>query len=266
MLREIKKILTIAGSDSCGGAGIQADLKTITVLGGYGMSVLTALTAQNTTGVQDIMYVPVEFIEKQIDSVVSDIGVNALKTGMLPSSEVICTVAKKIIEHNLTNIVVDPVMLAKCGTSLMEMNAKEALIKELIPLATVITPNIPEAEELSGIRISCFDDMKNAAQIIFSFGTKHVVIKGGHLPGDALDIMYDGKDFYAQRARRINTKDTHGTGCTYSAAIAVGLADGMSVLQAVKQAKQYITHAIRRSLPLGQGHGPMDHMAPLKKI
>ena len=262
----LKRILTIAGSDSGGGAGIQADLKTITVLGGFGMSVITALTAQNTLGVQGIYGVPESFVEKQFDSVATDIGIDAAKTGMLANSRIIKVIAEKIKEYKIGILVVDPVMVAKGGAPLIENEAEQSLIEELLPLAFVITPNIPEAEVLSKIKISSVDDMKKSAKIIHSLGAKNVVVKGGHLMGDAVDILYDGKKFHEFISERIDTKNTHGTGCTYSAAIATFLAkeeQEKSVFKAVKAAKKYITEVLRFSLCLGMGHGPTNHFAPV---
>ncbi len=257
----IKRVLTIAGSDSGGGAGIQADLKTITVLRGFGMSVITALTAQNTLGVHGIHEVPTDFIEKQFDAVAADIGVDAAKTGMLSSSEIMRTVAKKIEEYSIEKLVVDPVMVAKGGGMLIRQDAKKTLATVLLPLAFVITPNVPEAEELTGMKITTVDDMKKAAKAINRMGAKNVFLKGGHMSGDALDILYDGRDFYEFTSERIDTKNTHGTGCTTSAAIATGLAQGMDVCGAVKRAKEYITMAIKYSFCIGGGHGPTNHMA-----
>lgn len=257
----VNRVLTIAGSDSGGGAGIQADLKTITVLGGFGMSVITALTAQNTLGVQGVYEVPEDFVEKQFDSVATDIGIDAAKTGMLSNSRIIRTVAKKLRQYGINKLVVDPVMVAKGGAPLISDEAKKSLIEELLPLALVITPNIPEAVELAKIKISSVDDMKKAAEIIYGSGAKNVVIKGGHLAGDPVDILYDGKNFHEFTSERINTKNTHGTGCTFSAAIATKLAEGKSVFEAVKTAKEYTTIAIRFSLNIGGGHGSTNHMA-----
>jgi hydroxymethylpyrimidine kinase/phosphomethylpyrimidine kinase len=257
----LKKVLTIAGSDSGGGAGIQADIKTITALGGFGMSVITALTAQNTLGVQGIHEVPIDFVEKQFDSVASDIGIDAAKTGMLSSSEIMRSVAKKIREYGIEKLVVDPVMVAKGGAMLIREEAKKTLIEELLPLSFVVTPNVLEAEELTGIKISSVEGMKKAAELINQKGSANVFVKGGHMSGEALDILYDGKEFHELTSERIETTDTHGTGCTLSAAIATGLAQGMGVYDAVKRAKEYITTAIRFSLRIGGGHGPTNHMA-----
>ena len=257
------RILTIAGSDSGGGAGIQADLKTVTVLGCFGMSVITALTAQNTLGVHGIHDVPPAFVAAQFDAVATDIGIDAAKTGMLATSEVIRVVAGKIRQHRIEKLVVDPVMVAKGGMSLIREEAKKTLIAELVPLALVLTPNIPEAEVLSGVGISTLSDMKEAARIIGHLGARHVVVKGGHLAGDATDLLYDGREFRTFSAPRIATADTHGTGCTYSAAIAAGLGGGMDVAGAVAAAKRYITEAVRRAWRVGGGHGPTNHLAPL---
>jgi hydroxymethylpyrimidine/phosphomethylpyrimidine kinase len=260
---EVKRVLTIAGSDSGGGAGIQADLKTITTMGGFGMSVITALTAQNTLGVQGVYEIPVEFIEKQFDSVATDIGVDAAKTGMLSSSEITRCVAKKIRQYKIRRLVVDPVMVAKGGSPLLREEARGALVKELIPLAMVVTPNIPEAEVLAGMRIVTKDNMKKAAVKIYRLGAKNVVVKGGHLEGDAMDLLFDGKAFHEITAKRIETKHTHGTGCTFASAIATGLARGYGVLEAVNRAKDYVTEAILSGLAIGGGQGPVNHVAPL---
>lgn len=260
---KVKRVLTIAGSDSGGGAGIQADLKTIAALGGYGMSVITALTAQNTLGVQGVYEIPVEFIDAQFDSVASDIGVDAAKTGMLSSSEIIRCVAKKIRQYRIRKLVVDPVMVAKGGSPLLREEARGTLIRDLIPLAAVVTPNIPEAEVLAGMRIVKKENMKKAAVLIRKLGAKNVVVKGGHLDGDAVDLLFDGKGFHEFAAGRIDTKHTHGTGCTFASAIATGLAQGCGVPEAVERAKSYVTEAIRFGLPIGGGQGPTNHLAPV---
>ena len=260
---EVKRVLTIAGSDSGGGAGIQADLKTIAALGGFGMSVITAITAQNTLGVQDVFEVPVEFIEKQFDSVAVDIGIDAAKTGMLCSAEIIRCVAKRIRRYRIKKLVVDPVMVAKGGRSLLAEGARETLIRELMPLAMVFTPNIPEAESITGLRITTMDNMKRAAVEIHKLGAHNVVIKGGHRRGDAVDLLYDGRKFYTLHAPRIKTKHTHGTGCTFASAIATGLAQENSFLEAAAKAKAYVTEAIRFGIAIGGGQGPVNHVAPL---
>ncbi|TET52513.1 MAG: bifunctional hydroxymethylpyrimidine kinase/phosphomethylpyrimidine kinase [Desulfobacteraceae bacterium] len=257
----MKRILTIAGSDSGGGAGIQTDLKTITVLGGYGMSVITALTAQNTVGVQAVFELPLEFIERQIDSVIEDIGVDAVKTGMLSNSAIVSLVASKIKQYRLKRVIVDPVMVAKSGDPLLKEEAQKALREDLIPLAFVVTPNLPEASVLAGFKVKNLDTMKEAAQKIYDLGAKNVLIKGGHLEGDILDLLFDGKTFYEYPAPRIPTKNTHGTGCTFASAIATELAKGGTVQTAVKKAKAFMITAIRFSLPLGKGHGPTNPYA-----
>jgi hydroxymethylpyrimidine/phosphomethylpyrimidine kinase len=263
----MKRALTIAGSDSGGGAGIQADLKTFAARGVFGMSVLTALTAQNTVGVQGVFEIPYEFIAQQIDSVANDIGADAVKTGMLSSAPIIATIAAKIREHHLAPLVVDPVMVAKSGDPLLREDARAALIEQLLPLATVVTPNLPEARALCGFEINTLEEMRRAAEAIHRLGPRNVVVKGGHLPGvsDAVDILYDGKSFEEFRAPRIETKNTHGTGCTFASAIAAELAKGHPVAEAVRIAKDYLTQVLRASanLNIGHGHGPMNHMALL---
>jgi hydroxymethylpyrimidine/phosphomethylpyrimidine kinase len=261
----MKRILTIAGSDSGGGAGIQADLKAITLLGGYGMSVLTALTAQNTVGVQAIHEVPAWFVGAQIDSVLSDIGTDAIKTGMLANAEIVDVVAKKIKAYGVKRVVVDPVMVAKSGDSLLRKDAQDALITSLIPLAMVATPNLPEASVLAGFKVNSVEGMKKAARRIYKLGAKHVVVKGGHLRGMAIDILYDGRRFHEMESKRLETKNTHGTGCTFASAIATLLARGETVSEAVKKAKAFITMAIQSSLPLGKGVGPTNPFAYILK-
>jgi hydroxymethylpyrimidine/phosphomethylpyrimidine kinase len=253
--------LTIAGSDSGGGAGIQADLKTFTMLGVYGASVLTSITAQNTLGVQGIHDLPPEFVALQIDSVMSDIGANACKTGMLSNAGIVAAVADGIRRHGVRNLVVDPVMVAKGGERLLRPDAEEALIERLLPLALIVTPNIPEAEVLWGRPIESDEDARDAAQAIAGLGPRIVVVKGGHRAGDAVDLLFDGSGFEELSAPRVDTRNTHGTGCTFSAAIAAQLAKGDDVASAVRAAKAAVTAAIRASLDLGAGHGPTNHMA-----
>jgi hydroxymethylpyrimidine/phosphomethylpyrimidine kinase len=257
----MKRILTIAGSDSGGGAGIQADLKTITVLGGYGMSVITALTAQNTVGVQAVFELPLGFIEKQIDSVVGDIGADAVKTGMLSSSPIVSLVARKLREYRLTLVVVDPVMVAKSGDPLLKEEAQKTLREALIPLAYVVTPNLPEASTLCGHAVKDLKAMQEAARYIYDLGPKNVLVKGGHLEGTIVDLLFDGKDFYEYPGPRIPTKNTHGTGCSYASAIATELAKGYAIQTAIKRARDFMTTSIRFSLPLGKGHGPTNPYA-----
>jgi len=226
----MKKVLTIAGSDSGGGAGIQADLKTFSARGVYGMSVITALTAQNTIGVQGVYEILPSFVEKQIDSVMSDIGADAWKTGMLSDSEIIRVVADRAQKYNIKLLVIDPVMIAKSGDLLLNQKAIAALISDLIPLAFVITPNHHEAQTLTGLTIENLADAREAAKKIHNQGAKNVVIKGGHLPDikNAIDLLYDGRNFIEFHAPRIKTKNTHGTGCTFASAIAAELAKGQS--------------------------------------
>jgi hydroxymethylpyrimidine/phosphomethylpyrimidine kinase len=257
----MKRILTIAGSDSGGGAGIQADLKTINLLGGYGMSVLTALTAQNTLGVQAIHEVPAPFVAMQIDSVLSDIGADAIKTGMLANREIVEVVAKKMKQYKVEKVVVDPVMVAKSGDPLLQKEARVSLIKRLIPLSMVITPNLLEASILTGLKVRSLEEMRKAAHRIYELGAKHVVVKGGHLKGKAVDLLYDGKRYEEIEGPRIETKNTHGTGCTFASAIATFLARGDPVSEAIRKAKIFITMAIQASLNLGKGTGPTNPSA-----
>lgn len=261
------RALTIAGSDSGGGAGIQADLKTFQELNVYGMSALTAVTAQNTLGVTGIYPLPAEAVAEQIDAVASDIGINAAKTGMIASSEIMEVIANKVREHQIKNLVVDPVMIAKSGAALLDESARQALSRTLIPLATVVTPNIPEAEVITGLSLASLEQRQEAAKRIVAMGAQSVIIKGGHLTGDeALDLFYDGEQFQTYTAPRFHTKHTHGTGCTFSAAIAAGLAKGDSLIDAVHRAKSFITAAISHPLGLGGGHGPTNHWAYQQKM
>lgn len=259
------RVLTIAGSDSCGGAGIQADLKTITILGGFGMSVVTALTAQNTLGVQGIFEISPDFVEKQFESVMTDIGVDAAKTGMMASTAILSVVAENVKKYKIEKLVVDPVMVAKGGVPLIQGKFRETLIRELIPLAFVVTPNVPEAEVLAEIKINSVEDMNKAAMIIYEYGAKNIVVKGGHLPGDAVDVFYDGKHFYEFVSQRIDKIGTHGTGCTFSAAIATGLAMGKNTTDAIKVAKAYITEAIKCACRMGHGYELINHNASLSR-
>lgn len=255
------RALTIAGSDSGGGAGIQADLKTFTALKVYGMSVITSVTAQNTNSVLGIEDLSPEFVELQIEAIINDLGADAVKIGMLSNKQIVESVAAKVIQYNLTNVVLDPVMVTSSGSSLLNSDARDTLIQRLFPLTTVLTPNIPEAEVISGLEISTIEDMKVAAEKINSLGSKYVLLKGGHLnnSADAIDILYDGETFLEFRAKRADTKNTHGTGCTYSAAICAGLAKGFSVPESIKEAKDYVTLAIENSFDIGAGHGPLNH-------
>ncbi|MHB1415940.1 MAG: bifunctional hydroxymethylpyrimidine kinase/phosphomethylpyrimidine kinase [Chloroflexota bacterium] len=252
--------LTIAGSDSGGGAGIQADLKTFAALGVYGMSVLTAVTAQNTTAVTAVHELPPEFVGAQIDAVMTDIGTQAAKTGMLANAAIIEVVARKVKEYRIPNLVVDPVMVAKSGDALLRRDAVQALKEELLPLAYVVTPNVPEAEEILGRRLVTDEDFRQGAVDIFALGPRYVVLKGGHRPGEAVDLLYDGQEFREYRAPRLPTRHTHGTGCTFSAAIAALLARGLPAPEAVAGAKEYLTRAIEQAYPIGKGHGPVHHL------
>ena len=255
----IRKVLTIAGSDSGAGAGIQADLKTFAAHGVYGTSAITAITAQNTIGVTAVLAVNPNLVGAQIDAIIADIGAHAVKTGMLANTAVIDIVVKKIRQHRLINIVVDPVMVATSGDLLIEKSAVAALRNKLIPLATIVTPNIPEAEVLAGMKLRGADEIREAAIRIVEMGAKTVLIKGGHLKGSAVDFFYDGKKFAALNAPRIRSKNTHGTGCTLSAAIAAGLAKGQQLETAVANAKRYITEALRHGYRIGSGHSPVHH-------
>ncbi|MBL7960913.1 bifunctional hydroxymethylpyrimidine kinase/phosphomethylpyrimidine kinase [bacterium] len=253
------KALTIAGSDSGGGAGIQADLKTFSALGVYGTSVITSITAQNTVAVTGIQDIELSIIEKQIDAVMSDIGTHAIKTGMLSTAEIIDVVSRGLTKFNARKLVVDPVMVAKSGHKLLQDNAVHALVHKLIPMAQVVTPNIPEAEVLTGEKINSLDDMEKACRRLLEMGCRAVVVKGGHSKKDAVDVFYDGKKIHHMSSKRYRTKNTHGTGCTFSAAIAAYLAKGYPTLEAVKFSKKYITGAIAHSYSIGKGHGPVHH-------
>jgi hydroxymethylpyrimidine/phosphomethylpyrimidine kinase len=256
----MKQILTIAGSDSGGGAGIQADLKSIHANGGFGMSVITSITAQNTREVTRAFDLPTDLIDAQIDAIFSDFDVAALKTGMLSSSEIVGTVAEKLREYSPRNIVIDPVMISKSQYPLLKPDAIERLKADLLPLATVITPNVYEAELLAECEIQTIDDAKTAAKVIQEYGCQGVLVKGGHLSGEqSIDVLYADGAFTLFEAERIETKNTHGTGCTYSAAIATHLGLGKNLVAAIQSAKDYITNAIRYSLDIGGGHGPTNH-------
>lgn len=258
----MKNVLTIAGSDSSGGAGIQADLKTMSALGVYGMSVITAITAQNTVGVFKVQELDEEMIAAQINSVFDDIEVHAVKIGMVSSLEAIKTIRVKLLEYQAKNIVVDPVMVSKSGYFLLKPEAAEG-IKDLIGIADVVTPNIPEAEVLTGLTIQSEEDMKTAAQKIHALGPKYVLVKGGHRLNDANDLLYDGERFVRIQGKRLETKNTHGTGCTLSSAIASFLAQGQGIKEAVENSKAYISQAIADSLEIGHGVGPVGHFVEL---
>lgn len=261
----MKNCLTIAGSDSSGGAGIQADLKTMTVNGVYAMSVITALTAQNTQGVSGILDVSPEFITSQMDAVFTDIYPDAIKIGMVSSPEIVEAIAKSLERYEAKNIVLDPVMVATSGAVLLKEEAMDSLINRLIPLADVITPNIPEGEILAGMKIENEDDMEKAAEIIGEKYNCAVLLKGGHKVNDANDLLYRKGDFKWFLSERIDNNNTHGTGCTLSSAIAANLAKGEDLNQAIKNAKEYLTGTLRAGLNLGKGSGPLMHNYILNK-
>tara|TARA_B100001179_G_scaffold192545_1_gene149756 strand:+ start:1133 stop:1924 length:792 start_codon:yes stop_codon:yes gene_type:complete len=256
---KIPKAMTIAGSDSGGGAGVQADLKTFAALGVYGASTLTAITAQNTVAVTAVHDIPTDVITAQIDAVLTDIGADAVKTGMLSSSDIIECVCEALEVHGVQRLVVDPVMIAKSGDALLREDAIGSLRTRLLPLAMVVTPNIPEAEALTETTIVSDADVRRAAEAIVGMGARSVVVKGGHREGPATDLFYDGKEFKEFTAPRFDTVNTHGTGCTFASAVAAGLARGMVVTDAVALAKDYVTEGIRHSFSIGQGHGPLNH-------
>lgn len=260
-------VLTVAGSDSGGGAGIQADVKTVTLLGGYATTVVTALTAQNTRGVAGIHGTPPEFVAEQLNAVLADIPVDVVKTGMLHSAETIGVIAEKVVEFRKRILVVDPVMIAKGGSPLMDRGAVSVLKERLIPRTYLLTPNIPEAEKITGMSIIDEEDMQEAARRIYRMGARNVLIKGGHLlAGDAVDILFDGSAFHRFTAPRFLSKNTHGTGCTYASAIAAFLAQGEPLREAISRAKTYITAAIKLGQPLGKGHGPVNHFLAAQEI
>lgn len=263
----MKKVLTIAGSDSCGGAGIQADLKSFSAQGVYGMSVITAVTAQNTQGVFAVQDISQEIIGAQIDAIFTDIKVDAVKIGMVSQIPSIEIISEKLKQYNPQNVVIDPVMISKSGFSLLQPEAKKTLIEKLLPLADVLTPNIPEAEAiLNGrLKINGTSDMLRAAEEIHKLGPKYVLIKGGHLDGKAVDVLFDGGRAVYLENERIQTKNTHGTGCTLSSAIAANMALGLPIAESVKKAKDYITIAIEHSLDIGKGVGPTNHFYMLYK-
>jgi len=261
----MKHCLTIAGSDSCGGAGIQADLKAFSANGVYGMSVITAVTAQNTQGVFDVQDILPSLIANQIKAVMDDIRVDAIKIGMVSRPETIEIIAQTLKKYPLPPLVIDPVMISKSGYDLLQPEAKKALIEILLPMATIITPNLPEAEVIVGYTIDTIELMKKAAIDLHALGCRYVLVKGGHLANDATDVLYDGEQFYMLEAKRLVSINTHGTGCTLSSAIAANLAKGVHVKEAVEMAKAYITEAIGFGFPLGHGVGPVHHFYRLYK-
>lgn len=266
MPQPIKQVLTIAGSDSGGGAGIQADLKAMSANGVFAMSVITAITAQNTEEVTDVFELPPSIIVSQLDAVFDDFEVAAVKTGMLSSTAIVETVVKMLAPQKIGLLIVDPVMVSKSGHPLLRPDAVDAVKTQLLPLAFVVTPNIHEAQQLSGIQITSLADARRAAKVIHGFGCKHVLIKGGHLLNErATDLLYDGRFFNVLKGEFIETSHTHGTGCTFASALAAHLARGRSVLDAAQAAKTYVTQAIRHGLAIGHGHGPTDHFYFLER-
>ena len=261
----MKKALSIAGSDCSGGAGIQADLKTFSAHGLFGMTVVTSVVAENTFRVTDYQNIRADLIEKQIDDVFEDIPPDAVKIGMLGCAETMSAVAGRLKKYKPANIVVDPVMYAKNGCPLMEESAIDTLINEIVPLSGVVTPNVPEAEKMTGLTINTPEMMREAARMIHRMGCRAVVVKGGHIGADATDILYDGDDFYEYPAARVQTKHTHGTGCTFSSAVASNLAVGLPVPVAVEKAKAYVLSAIQHAPGLGKGHGPTHHFYGMYK-
>ena len=254
------RALTIAGSDSGGGAGIQADLKTFAALGVYGTSAITALTAQNTVAVTRVEEASPAMVTAQIDAVLDDLGADAIKTGMLASAPIVAAVADALARRAHPNVVVDPVMISKSGAALLRDDAVAALVARLLPLALVVTPNLPEAARLAGSPVGSLEERRTAARAIAGFGPRLVVVKGGHAPGDeVIDLVFDGRTFEEVRGPRIATTSTHGTGCTFSAAIAAHLARGLEPMAAIRAARAYLTEALRAARPIGRGAGPLEH-------
>ncbi|ALA57518.1 bifunctional hydroxymethylpyrimidine kinase/phosphomethylpyrimidine kinase [Nitrospira moscoviensis] len=266
MAHQLKQVLTIAGSDSGGGAGIQADIKALSANGVFAMSAITAITAQNTEEVTEVFELPLRIVAAQIDAIFDDFDVAAVKTGMLSSAAVVELVAKRLGSQHVTKLVVDPVMISKSGHALLQPDAVEAVKMHLIPLALLVTPNVHEAQQLSGVEIHSLPDARRAAKAIHALGCRHVVIKGGHLASDrATDLLYDGRFFNVLKGEFIDSPHTHGTGCTFASAVAAHLARERPVLDAVQAAKAYVTEAIRHGLAIGHGHGPTDHFYFLER-
>ena len=255
----IPRALTIAGSDSGGGAGIQADLKTFSAFRVFGLSVITAVTAQNSVGVQGVENLPPAFVARQLRSVLEDFGADAAKCGMLSTAPIIEAVAASLAEHPIDRLVVDPVMVAKSGDPLLQPDARAALIGKILPLALVVTPNLPEAEALTGMPVTTRAEMEEAARRIHAMGPRNVLVKGGHLKGEAVDLLWTGRALTAFSAPRIDSTNTHGTGCTFSAAIASGLALGRPLAEAVREGKAYVTRAIQEGFQAGRGVGQLRH-------
>ena len=264
--KKLARVLIVAGSDSSGGAGIQADLKTVSALGVYGMTAITALTAQNTAGVFGVVEMEPGFVALQMQVCLEDVGCDAIKTGMLSNAGILQAVADKISEYPRVPVVVDPVMISKSGNPLLDPQAVETLRRKLLPLATVVTPNLHEAGFLVGHAVRDLAGMKEAARAIHGFGAQNVVVKGGHLEGSAVDLLFDGHCFIEYPAARIWTPNSHGTGCIFASAIAASLAKGKTVQESVAGAKEFVTSAIREGLTLGKGHGPANPMYSQKAV
>jgi hydroxymethylpyrimidine/phosphomethylpyrimidine kinase len=261
----MQKVLTIAGSDSTGGAGIQADLKTILSLGGYGMSVITAVTAQDTLGLKGIRAMDPEFVALQLDCVLGDIGADCVKTGMLVNARIVRTVGKKLKDYGIDKIVVDPVLSTKDGAALLDEDGTRALIEDIFPITYLLTPNIPEAERLAGMRISSISGMIEAAKALQRKGPRYVLVTGGHLPESPVDLLHDGAQHYEFTTQRVRTRHTHGTGCTLASAIATLLAKGLPIMECIDKAKRYLYRALRFSLGIGKGTGPTNHYASIAR-
>jgi len=259
------RVLTIAGSDSGGGSGIQGDLKTILSLGGYGMSVVTALTAQNTLGITRVMPVPSDFVALELEAVLSDIGADCVKTGMLVDAPIVEVVAEKISRFGIEKLVVDPVLAAKDGTPLLNDEGRKVLVEKLFPLTYLLTPNIPEAEFFTGMQIRDRSDMTKAAKKLKKMGPRYVLVKGGHSAQSSVDVLHDGTQPYEFATQRVRTRHTHGTGCTLASAIATLLARGLPIMECIDQGKRYLYSALRFSLSLGKGIGPCNHMASITR-
>ncbi|MQF64619.1 bifunctional hydroxymethylpyrimidine kinase/phosphomethylpyrimidine kinase [SAR202 cluster bacterium AC-409-J13_OGT_754m] len=253
------KVMTIAGSDSGAGAGIQADLKTFHALGVYGTSVITAVTAQNTLGVTSVLEMPTGMVIDQMDAILTDINTDAVKIGMMANMEIIRAVVERLAYYGISNVVLDPVMIAKGGDRLLRADAVDAMRDEMFPFATVVTPNIPEAEILAQMEIRNNSQVRRAAEIIVAQGANSIVLKGGHFLGDAVDVFYDGEAFIEFVRPRVNTRNSHGTGCTFSSAIAAGLGKGFKLDQSIEMAKEYVTRALMAAKSIGQGYGPLEH-------
>src|SRR5918996_2707910 len=258
----VPKALTVAGSDSGGGAGLQADLKTFSAFRVFGMSVITAVTAQNSVGVSGVHNLPPEFVALQLDAVLGDFGADAVKLGMLSTAPIIRAVAERLAAHGHTRVVLDPVMVAKSGAALLQPDARTALVEAMLPLAEVVTPNLPEAAVLAEMPVATEKDMQEAARRIHAKGPRHVLVKGGHLADSATDLLYDGRTFTRFPGPHLDSPHTHGTGCTFSAAIAAGLAQGVPLPAAAREAKAYVTAAIREGFAAGHGVGVLRHFVP----